>query len=58
MQSAIMKMKTLEEIEISLSKAREELKNAKSDYDVAFYGGIVQALELVIDKPLEEWPEI
>ena len=51
-------MKTLEEIEVFLSKSKKELKNAKSSHDVAFYGGIVQALELVIDKPLEEWPEI
>ena len=51
-------MKTLEEIEVYLSKARKELKNAKSDHDVVFYNGIVQALELVMDKPLEEWPEI
>jgi hypothetical protein len=51
-------MKTLKETEVLLSKAKKELKNAKSDHDVAHYGGIVQALELVLDKPLEEWPEI
>lgn len=53
-----MKMKTLKEIEIFLSKAKEELKNAKSSHDVIFYSGTVQALKLVLDKPLEEWPEI
>jgi len=54
------KMKTEKEIKVFLIRAKKELLNATSAHDVAFYGGMIQALKAVLNfpHPLEEWPEI
>jgi hypothetical protein len=53
-------MKTQKEIEVFLIGAKKELLNATSPHDVAFYGGMIQALKAVLNfpHPLDEWPEI
>jgi hypothetical protein len=55
-----LKMKTQKEIEVFLIGAKKELLNATSPHDVAFYGGMIQALKAVLNfpHPLDEWPEI
>jgi len=54
------KIKTQKEIEVFLIRAKKELLNATSAHDVAFYGGMIQALKAVLNfpHPLDEWPEI
>ncbi len=54
------KIKTKNEIEAFLIRAKKELSNAASAHDVAFYSGLIQAFKAVMNAPhpMDEWPEI
>ena len=53
-------MKTPLEIEILIEKTKQRKSESTLEYDLGFYDGIIQALEVVLCKPdpLDDWPEI
>ena len=53
-------MKTPEEIKILIEKTKKRKSESILDYDLGFYDGIIQALEVVLCKPgpIDDWPEI